>query len=133
MADSNRKIKVGFVNYRDAEGVGRSAYRGDELDTSNLADGELDRLERAGAFDGSGVTDPVEAGYGDNRSRVGGNPPDETTFTGEPLTDEQIDELKGDDLDEAVRQAGIDPDEGGSLADGSLSADETRAALTAAR
>lgn len=45
------------------------------------------------------------------------------------LDDDAIDELTGDDLDEAVKNAGIDPSKGGSLADGSLSADEKRQAL----
>jgi hypothetical protein len=40
-------------------------------------------------------------------------------------------ELTGDDLDAAVSKAGIDTSKGGSLADGSMSADEKRAALKA--
>jgi hypothetical protein len=40
-----------------------------------------------------------------------------------------VDDLKGEALDKAVADAGIDASKGGSLSDGSLSADEKRAAL----
>ena len=46
-------------------------------------------------------------------------------------TAESIDALSGDDLDNAVAEAGIDASTGGSLKDGGLTADEKRAALKA--
>jgi hypothetical protein len=52
-------------------------------------------------------------------------------LTPSEMTDVQIESLSGKPLDDAVEMAGIDPSSGGSLADGSLSADEKRAALKA--
>lgn len=56
---------------------------------------------------------------------------DDTSDT-DPDGDE-IDNLQGDDLDNAIHEAGIDPSTGGSRQDGSLSAQEKRDALRAHR
>jgi hypothetical protein len=158
MADG-RKISAVFVNYVDANGGGKTAYRGELLDPETLADGELARLERHKAFadqQGQGESDAVNAAF-NNSSKQGGSArvdPDPDEFTGDgPLdpvgdvppeddpevdglnavTDEMIDALSGAVLDQAVTDAGLDASKGGSLADGSLSADEKRAALKAER
>jgi hypothetical protein len=138
MADeSTYTVDAVFANYIDADGVGRTAYRGEELDSSDLAEGEADRLERAGAFKSEG-TDAVNAAFNNNprqggSNAIGAGATGDDEATGDGPTDKEIDALSGDELDQAVRDAGIDPDEGGSLSDGSMSADEKRAALKEAR
>lgn len=47
-------------------------------------------------------------------------------------TSPSADELTGDDLDDRADELGIDTSTGGSLSDGSMSADEKRAAIKAA-
>ena len=55
------------------------------------------------------------------------------TETDEPYQADETDHLSGQALQRACEDAGIDTSTGGSLADGSMSADEKRAALKAAR
>lgn len=117
---SDRTIKVAFYTYSPEPGISRVAYRGDTVD---LSDEEVERGEALGAFEGSDDSTPssLEGAFGSGDAPDGNPPPDDA------------EELKGDELDAAVAEAGIDASEGGSLSDGSMSADEKRAALKAAR
>lgn len=126
-----RKIKAVFYNYVDEVGNGRTATRGE---TVNLSADEAARGDGLNAFDGqkSMASDPA-AGMDTNARQGGintaGGAPEADTVPSE-MTAEQIDGLSGDGLDNALEAADID-NVGGSLADGSLSADEKRAALKA--
>jgi hypothetical protein len=94
----------------------------DQGDTVDLSDEDAKRGDELGAFEGTG---PFVGGT-DITGTV--TPP-----RGSALSDDEIDALSGDDLDREVEEAGIDASTGGSLADGSLSADEKRAALKEAQ
>jgi hypothetical protein len=139
MALVKRTVSNVFHKYRDEQGRRRTAWRGDEL---LLTPEEAARGDALGAFEGTQADrDPV-AEYLDNGTKQGG---EHTTIGARSdaggsegvvpseLTDEQIDALTGRALDDACEMADIDTSVGGSLADGSLSADEKRAALRAYR
>lgn len=133
---AERTIKVVFFTTLDGEVLPRGT-------TADLSDGDVERGDSLGAFEGGTAVSPDQ--------RVGGAPGDpgghrfshegsaDDTPSEDPdgvvaseLTDEQIDELSGDALDEACEQAGIDITVSGSLANGGLSSSEKRVALKAA-
>ena len=128
-----RTIRVVYYTTNDGE----THYRGD---TVQLSDAEADRGDELGAFVGNQRqpgTDPVDAAFDNNPNPgpqgpidEGGAPGGDQTVVSE-MSDEEIDALTGQALDDAVEQAGIDASTGGSLSDGSLSADEKRDALKA--
>jgi hypothetical protein len=135
MAD--RTIKAVYYPYRNADGFGRVVYRGDPI-PDDMTDREKARGERLGAFSDSEVEmhSDALAGIDNNPKQGGGNTPGGKVAEHElagvapsELTDQQIDQLSGKALDDAMEMAGIDTTQGGSLADGSLSADEKREAL----
>lgn len=110
-----RTIKVQFYMTSD----GQEYMLGEEAD---LSQEEVDRGEKLNAFETD--EDAREAEVEEE---------EEEASDLENLTDEEIAALSGDDLDAAVREAGVDPETGGSLKDGGKSVDEKRAALTAER
>lgn len=137
-----RTIKAVFYNYVDDDDVGHTAYRDETLD---FTEQEAARGDRLGAFYGTdpAVSDASGAAFnntglqGGVNTNVGRIPEDNVPPSTEAaegivpseLTDDQIDQLSGQALDDAVEAADIDASEGGSLSDGSLSADEKRDAL----
>jgi hypothetical protein len=146
-----RMVYIAWWTKPDDEGfsVQEMTMAGYTVDTDDMADGEFERLDELGAFTDSPDVPP------DSMVQYFGAPqqkdPESGLPHGEPnvdvatassesaeglmpvdMTDEQIDDLTGDDLDDACDAAGIDTSSGGSLSDGSLSADEKRAALKAA-
>jgi hypothetical protein len=127
---AKRTISAVFYNYRDEDGRGATAFRGETVELSAEA---IKRGEKFGAFAAGGpkASNALVAATGRNTRTQGGNPPSESLAGVVPseLTAEQIDSLSGDDLDNACEAAGIDVESGGSLANGALSADEKRAAL----
>lgn len=110
-----RKIKVLFYLATD----GQEYQRGEEVD---LSEEEVERGDKLNAFE----TDGDEA-------KASASPEEEPAPELEELTDEQIDALSGDDLDAEVRDAGVDPETGGSLKGGAKSVGEKREALAAER
>lgn len=126
-----RKIALVFFNYKDENGRVCSAARGDVVD---LPEEEAKRGDAIGAFSGQ---DPVAS---DNLTTFTNNGKQGGVHTivapeavvPSELSDEQIDSLSGEALENACEMASIDTSEGGSLANGGLSADEKRAALKAA-
>lgn len=112
-----------------------------------LTEEEAARGDALGAFKGQRTARPgvdmeilpADKRPAGNPGDPGGDPSlgvvgDDDDGTGaDPLTDEEIEALSGDDLDAAATQAGIDATTGGSLQGGALSADEKRHALREAR
>lgn len=111
--------KVGNVMYYTG-GDGTLYRRGQELPPE-----EVERATSLGAIAGEA---PPESG-----SLEGAFPPagEVEDFTPPDDAPDEIDSLTGDDLDAACEAAGIDFTTGGSLKDGSMSAEEKRAALKA--
>jgi len=125
-----RTIRV--VYYTTADG---DIYqRGDTVD---LSDEEADRGDELGAFTGNQRqpgTDAIESAFDNNPSITPTLPLPEDAPGGDQtvvseMTDDEIDGLTGQALEDAIEQAGIDSSKGGTLSDGSMSADEKRAAL----
>jgi hypothetical protein len=128
----NRTIKLVF--YTDENG--RVWRRGDDAQLSELDAERYDRLAGDRSSSSQDLLDNSPRQGGINTPQGGGpgtavGSEDLTGLTPSEMSDEQIDQLSGQALDDAVEMAGIDASEGGSLADGGLSADEKRAALKA--
>jgi hypothetical protein len=134
-----RTVKAVFFNSRSA-GLVR---RGESADFSKE---DIERGERLGAFSDETESDSLRTAFttsgpgdpgGEHHSAENGGAGDGNgsgvdAIVPSELTDEQIDNLTGQQLDDAVEAAGIDASTGGSRQDGSLSAEEKRAALKAA-
>src|ERR1700749_1751789 len=114
-----RTIKVLYYTTMDGE-----TY--DQGEKVNLDAAEIERGDELGAFEESESEGPPSNDL--IAPPMGGTP----TTPGE-MSDDDIDALTGEQLDDAVEAAGIDASQGGSLAGGKMSADEKRAALKASR
>jgi|SRR4051794_33439787 hypothetical protein len=127
-----RTIKLVFYTALD----GQLHPRGAKADLSDEDAARYDRLladsqpTSLAGIDNSprqgGVNTPQGSGPG---TQAGGE--DLDGLTPSEMTDEQIDGLSGQALDDAIEMAGIDASQGGSLSNGGLNADEKRAALKA--
>jgi hypothetical protein len=147
---AERTVKAVFVNYTDEDGVARRALRGGTV--TNISEEEADRLAQYGAWEGvgpapsdaKGAAFPNSGQSGGVHSTVGariapdaslattiGPTPAGTDPMASELSDDQVDALTGDDLQSVAEQLNIDTSTGGSLQDGSMSADEKRAAIKA--
>lgn len=87
--------------------------------------------ERAADLEGDGEPAPQQRPEDAQQlpENTGSTPPSAEASS---LSDQEIDQLSGTQLDEACAQSGIDTSQGGSLSNGAMSAEEKRQALKAA-
>lgn len=106
---------------------------GDEDDKPVVEPEPGDPVAAVRAAEARGDEPPRHPDFAKPSLHLGGDEPVEPNTTNSMVQSQEIDNLKGKDLDQAVKDAGIDAKKGGTLKDGSLSSDEKRAALKSAR
>ncbi len=129
--DDVRLDKGGPGKELDDDYVAAIRHAGHLIETSDEKKSRLAAEKEAAENPPEEIQDGEGSGGPENLADLGPRyataaPEEDPISTPEP---DEVEGLQGEELDEAIKAAGIDASKGGSLQDGSMSADEKRSAL----